>query len=622
MKQPAANPFTRAALSAALSAHRAGKLQDAEAQYLKILKASPHEFDALSMLGALRCQRHDFAGGLSCLRAALKQRPHSPTLLLNLGQCLQALENFEEALGVFEKGLAIQPGAAAFLRGRAFALYRLGHYATALLAYEQLESLGQAASSDRINHGLCLYERQRFDEALAKLSAAAALEPENAGLHYNMGRCLLKLCHYPRAEQSFDKALARNPGDAKSLTGKTEAVRAQNDSSRALASIEQLLIREPENAVAKAFKATLLLDLNQKEQAAEIYRDLARRNQQMGEALFGLSQCKSFSSRDHDAELILNGGNLAALPPAERALVKFGISKCCDDLGQYDEAFAAAMEARNALPLTPQVNFMPSEIITAFPHGLNERHAPSGNGSRQPVFVIGMPRSGTSLIEQIIASHPQASGVGELEEMPRVAKELGFTKVGGVGATHWTGEQLAASAGQYLETLTRISKDSARIVDKLPHNFLFAGLIRTLFPNAKIIHVRRDPIDTCLSIFLNNLQGIHSYANDLASLGKYYVEYVKLMEHWRSMPGTDLYTCHYEKLVTDPEEQVRALITHLELPWDGQCLRFFDTHRTVSTFSRGQVRQPLYARSIGRWKNYEKHLEPLLTELRRGLVLD
>ena len=230
-----------------------------------------------------------------------------------------------------------------------------------------------------------------------------------------------------------------------------------------------------------------------------------------------------------------------------------------------------------------------------------------------------MPRSGTTLTEQICASHPAVHGAGEITKLRRLAKSIGFSHDSLAAfrksVTAINGEQSRALAADYLSYLRRLSPEAPRIVDKLPHNFEMVGFIALLFPKARIIHCRRDAIDTCLSCFMTSFNDKHGYNADLQKLGLYYREYDRLMRHWNAILPGRIYECRYETLIADQEAESRRLIEYLGLPWDDACLRFYEHDRSVNTPSRWQVRQPIYTSSVKRWKNYEGRIQPLIEAL-------
>ncbi|MBV8634427.1 MAG: sulfotransferase, partial [Burkholderiaceae bacterium] len=234
------------------------------------------------------------------------------------------------------------------------------------------------------------------------------------------------------------------------------------------------------------------------------------------------------------------------------------------------------------------------------------RHA-GASPSARPVFVLGMPRSGTSLAEQIIAAHPEAAGAGELPFWSQAALALEPLGAGNPG------EALVSLTAQYLQLLDKLGPGSKRTVDKMPANFQLLGLLHAAFPEARIIHMRRHPIDTCLSIYFQHFNDAYRYANDLENLAHYYRQYRRIMAHWHAViPRDRLLDIRYEDLVADQESWSRAMIDFIGLPWDPACLEFHRAERTVGTASKWQVRQKIHASSVERWRRYERHIGPLL----------
>ena len=241
-----------------------------------------------------------------------------------------------------------------------------------------------------------------------------------------------------------------------------------------------------------------------------------------------------------------------------------------------------------------------------------------GNPSAAPIFIVGMPRSGTTLIEQILASHPKVFGAGELREMANLAGRIGGADAAAFpeAVQALSGEELRRIGEQYVQAVTRLAPGAERITDKMPGNFSLAGLIHLALPNARIIHACRDPRDTAFSCFSLLFSGTLEFTYDLAELGRYYRAYLKLMAHWREvLPQGIMLEVQYEDVVRDLESQARRIIAHCGLEWDDACLSFYKTERSVRTASATQVRQPIYQSSIGRWRLHEEELQPLLREL-------
>jgi hypothetical protein len=297
-----------------------------------------------------------------------------------------------------------------------------------------------------------------------------------------------------------------------------------------------------------------------------------------------------------------------------------------DDVGRYDEAFKFFDVANKSTPGKYDPKLIENgyaDLKKTYTPRFFEERAKDGLDSERPVFIVGMPRSGTTLTETIIGAHPKVHAAGELETVKRCEREMAdlvFRDEGihkNARQLSWVGVEVLAQ--RYLDAIDFKTRNAAaeRVTDKMPHNFQAVGFIALMFPKARIIHTRRNPFDTCLSIWQQNFNDAHSYARNLSDLGHHYAHYLDLMQHWREvLPPGRMLEIDYEDLVENQEEVSRKLIDFVGLPWDEACLRPQDVQRTVLTASVWQVRQPVYKRSAGRWKNYEQHLEPLRDALK------
>ena len=305
--------------------------------------------------------------------------------------------------------------------------------------------------------------------------------------------------------------------------------------------------------------------------------------------------------------------------------LRFALGKAYDDLQRYDEAFdnleqGCAIKRRSSVYNEGETLRLVERIKSVVTRSVVELLQGHGVAGAQPIFVLGMPRSGTTLIEQIIASHPEVTGAGELRE---VNDALGEFRMGRASRTPYpelmgdlNPAELAKFGQKYLERALRHAPAAARFTDKMPTNFFFLGLIRLAMPNAKIIHVNRNPVDTCLSCYSKLFSGEVNYTYDLSELGRYYRAYHGLMQHWRTvLPAGSFLDVQYEDVVSDIETQARRILDYCGLTWDAHVLDFHLNERPIKTASTAQVRQPIYRSSMGRWRHYEKHLGPLLHEL-------
>jgi hypothetical protein len=312
------------------------------------------------------------------------------------------------------------------------------------------------------------------------------------------------------------------------------------------------------------------------------------------------------------------------LPARQRSLLNFAAATVHSQSGDPDAAFLHYQRANDFKDVAFCIETCEAEfeqLMRSYDAAFFQRTAGWGSDSRLPVFIVGMPRSSTSLVEQIIASHPQAFGAGELEAFSQMAADLPATLNSARSHPDCVEDldrvSVQTLSGRHLAYLGTLSQDAERITDKMPPNYLHLGLIHCLFPRAPIIHCQRDPVDTCLSLYMQalNFLGHYPYAYNQTNLGRYYRLYERLMEYWREALPAPILEVKYEDMIADHETQIRRIIEFCDLPWDDRCLEFHTTERTVLTASHNQVRRPIYNSAVQRWKKYEKYLEPLLAAL-------
>ena len=294
--------------------------------------------------------------------------------------------------------------------------------------------------------------------------------------------------------------------------------------------------------------------------------------------------------------------------------------------GDFDNAFLNFEKSRKILKST----FNPEDFVSQLNDNVKvltreifEKFESFGHESDKPIFIVGMPRSGTTLTEQIIASHSQAEGVGELDRMSRMAASFSsrngmqevLDKMAEVGPVQWKN-----APQQYLNLINALAPDARHTVDKMPHNFMSLGFIHLCFPKARIIHCRRNPIDNFISAYQNPMALFHGYSFDQVAYGEYYVRYLQLMDHWKSALPASIYESRYENLTANPEAEIRNMLEFLGLPWEDACLKFNERESTVRTFSQLQVRAPINTGSVDRWKRYEKHLGQIMSVLKEAQV--
>ncbi|MCH7637109.1 MAG: sulfotransferase [Proteobacteria bacterium] len=400
----------------------------------------------------------------------------------------------------------------------------------------------------------------------------------------------------------------------------------RGDIDRAVDEFDNALTLEPDNVEALVRLGTLHASGGRPEKAASYYRKAISLDPHCGTANYGLALLRDHTNLPVDIsrmELVLSSADISE---SDKVLTGFALGRSYEGREQFNKAFAAMSAANRRQRVT--ISYSLEEQKSMFDRHTNalnqnfiDHCKPCCVADATPILVLGMPRSGTSLVEQILASHPLVHGAGEVEHSRVLAENV--RKMTGKPFPHnivtIAPQKLRELALEYVRKLKSHAKSKQRVVDKLPHNFLRIGLFAALLPNAKIILCERDPIDNCMSIYQHHFSNNHGYAADLRELGEYYNLYRDMISIWMKLLPNKIYRISYEELVAHPEEHIRALLEYCNLPFDAACLAFHETARFVSSPSAAQVRTPIHSRSIGRAKNYEKHLTPLVSALAQRL---
>ena len=470
--------------------------------------------------------------------------------------------------------------------------------------------------------GMLYHQEDRNELAIPWLSKAAELRPRDFAAAINLGIIQRDEGLLAEAQVSLENAVAIQPHSATAHITLGMLLMDRNELDAALAEVEQGLRLDPDDPMTFARLGMLMQIRGEPDKAAAYYRKVIALNPLDGTAHRSLAFVQRQTEYNDDIKKMEAAFGSADTSDKDRMLLGNALGKVFDDLGQYDNAFDYL---RTANQLQRRVYDYSVEKQKAF----FDRHKQALDQAllthckehvvtdQTPIFVVGMPRSGTSLVEQILASHPLAYGAGEVEYTRLFVDAVqGSTQQPfPLGIKHVPPEILNKAGWAYVEKLKLNAGQAERVIDKLPHNFLRVGLFAAVMPNAKIVLCERNPMDNCLSIFQHLFGPAHAYAVDLSNLGRYYRLYQDLMDWWEAILPGHMHRVRYEELVSDTENQVRRLLEYCELPFHANCLSFHKTRRQVKTPSSSQVQQPIYQGSIGRWKNYEKHLSPLITAL-------
>jgi tetratricopeptide (TPR) repeat protein len=592
---------------------RQGRHAELEQRARVAIAADPRSglaWKALSV--ALAAQGKD---ALDALTETLRLLPQDAEARSNLALGHFTLGNRQLAAGQpdaaaasYAQCVSLQPGLAAAHCNLANALRQLGRLPEALASVAQAIEIDPGLALAHANQGDLLRELGRSEESAASCRRALALAPGLAGAHNSLGNALLDLGRHAEAAASYRQALDLQPQFPGAEVNLGLALRQLGRGTEAEALCQGLLARVPRSAPALVLLAELASDRGDFAAAEALFRRAADIEPQSAESLAGIAYLRRMTPADGPWAASVQSLAAQAAPRQEIHL-RFALGKYHDDVGDHAAAFghfrrAHELQAAQGRPLDRQrLTQHVDELCAVQSAAWLQRMRAAGTGAPQPVFVLGMPRSGTSLAEQILASHPQVFGAGELAWWGAHAGD----------AATADGAGLAALGAHYRAQLAALCGGARSTIDKMPANFWHIGLIVAALPDARIIHLRRDPIDTCLSVYTTHFRNAYGYAHDLGDLAHYYREYQRLMRHWRAVlpPGVML-DVPYEGLVEDTPGWSRRMVHFIGLSWDARCLEFQRADRRVLTSSKWQVRQQVHRGSVGRWRPYEPFLGPLL----------
>lgn len=646
--------------AAALQHHQSGKLSQAEPLYQQVLALKPDFTEAHNNLGNLLMAKGQPDEAATAYQRAIALKPDFAQAHYNLALALSGLGRLDEAAASCARGIALKPDFAEAHNNLGNLLRAQGRLDEAAESCRRAIALKPEFVQAHYSLALALSSLGRLDEAVASYQCAIALKPDFAEAHYSLALAFSGLGRLDDAAAACRRSIALKPDLAEAHFSLGNVLRVQDEAE---ACYRRAIALKPDLAEAHNNLGNSLLRQGRIVEAAvclrraaeletgraEIWFSLGRVLEILGEleparaamlraaeldpraeeaihSIAGLQPMHDGSPEAEAAFAVVGrmADNLDQLAPDKRPPAMFAMGKALEDRGEYDRAFAFLAQAnavvRAGAPFEiAEVEGRMDTIAKAFNGGLLERLNYEGLASDRPIFIVGMARSGTTLVEQIISAHPEVHGAGEIANLSNaIAAHSGHGRstLGARGVT-LTESACRAIAQSYLDSLPLGSLHQSRVTDKYLSNFEYLGLIHLCLPNATIIHCRRDPRDVCLSCYASRFRpGQHAYAYDLVELGRYWRAYDRLMAHWRTvLPPGRMLEVPYEAVVEDVEVWARRLIAHCGLGWDDDCLRFYESKREVFTASLAQVRRPIYISSVGRWRPFARHLGPLLETL-------
>ncbi len=541
--------FVDALYNMAVTYHKTARLDKAMNYVRRVLKINPNHFQAHNISG-LCTQANDLVLSETSFKTAIELNRHFYEAWHNLIDTYILHKKNAEAEHVLKNALS--------LFSKNIALYK---------------TLGE------------LYEAQNFhDRAITTYHHALDIEPLHTEIQVAMARSHLALSAFDECEHLLGQVLQKNPEQLDALIEKSNLLVVQRKYQQAHAILSPVIAKTKDKPGLIIAYANVCKLLKEPDNAIPVLLELTQKN----------------------------------LPKNITESARFALADIYDQQANYDKAFKQYQSANSVFQDATDSHYY-QKVISSIIKNLNKETLAtlphSSNTAQTPVFIVGMPRSGTTLVEQILSSHPAVYGAGEITDLWTIGNKIS-------GAMHLNNyakniktvshDEIEQYSLAYLKTIQQLSSQAMRCTDKLPHNFFHIGLIELLFPNAKIIHCRRHPFDTCLSIYFKKFNDNHRYARNLKEIALFYKNYQQLMQHWRQHSRLEIYDTVYENIINEPERNIRELVQHIGLDWHDACLKHHESKRLIMTPSHDQASQPLYTRSLDRWKNYRPHLQPLI----------
>lgn len=602
---------------------QAGNLPQAEKTYLSVLEGDRNNVHALNLLGMLCVNDFRPDEAVYFISKALNSHPNNPESHANIALAFKDQGNFEKAREHFRQSIRLNPDNPDTQNNLGNVLREMNQPQNAVKVYQRALRLKDDFAECWSNLAAALKESEQYSDAHRAVERALKLTPDFAQAHNNKGDILLAEAKYQDALGSYQRATEINPKYTAALINMAKAQRDMDDPVAALGTLQKALEMEPKNPEAHHVMGVLLEQTGEPEQAAICFQKAIDQAPGMTIAHYFLAQIKDRKSSNAEFEAMLSTWDNSHMLPNDRMYLAFGLARVYEQRQRYDDAFTY-LEKGNRIKaeIRPyddeETRVYIDSLVNSANTAAKRLDTSAGNIDSRPVFVLGMPRSGTSLTEQILASHSEIAGTGELSyayDMVHLIRDM-TNKAFPDNMASLTADQYRELGDYYLSRHNATNLRQQYLVDKTPLNFQYIGVLGLVFPNAKFIHCHRDPVQNCFSIHKMPFDEKQTYAHDLTALGKYYKRYKHLMQCWHSLFPGRILDVAYEDTVTDIETQSRRMLAFLDLDFEDSVLQFHKTERLVKTPSAGQVRQPIYSDAMQSWKKYEKHLQPLITALK------
>lgn len=638
-------------LNSAIKAMRDNRPRDAELICRDFLVLNPSSIPHLQVLGHALIKQERLVDARREVEFALKIAPDYAALYEDLGS-IDGLEGkFDDAVTHLQRAIQMDPKQARFHKKLAQALVSAGRSdevddafseflerdeEAALVAIgaehwrsdrkkEAEESFKKALRTNPQNVdamrflAICYHESgERWVDAEALLRRALDIAPDFHQAWHNLGSLLIDCQKWAEAVKAFSTLVELKPQDDLALAGLGNANSNLGDVSAAIDAFERSLAINPDSAGVHMSLAHMYKTVGKQDLALQSYRESIRLKPELGESYWSMANLKIFKFEAHEVDEMLKQVERSDISDQARVHFHFSLGKAFEDAKDYDRAFSHYKQGnelnRPTLDYDPvEFELMQNRIKEVFSHDFVAANRGLGHSAADPIFIVGLPRSGSTLVEQILSSHSQVEGTAELPNASAIALSTGKYRSDGLAypetLAHLSPRDWAAYGKEYLQQVKHHRVEGTPMfIDKMPNNFSYIGWIKMILPNAKIINTRRFPLDSLLGAYKQLFAKGQNFSYDEFELAEYYQNYIGIMDHWHEVFPGEILDVHYEDTVTDLESQVKRILEFCGLPFEEGCLRYYENKRAVKTASSEQVRQPIYTSALGLWKNYASHL--------------
>lgn len=579
------SPSTEQALAQAMHFLNIGKLKEAEKLVKEQYEKYSLEPQVLHAMGLVSYKKENFKGAIEQMEKAVQIDKKNPLFYGNLGEAYRRNKQLNKAMAAFEKALVIMP---EFLKAH----------------------LGVANT---------FRDMKKYPEAISRYRLSLAINPQFAPAYHYLGLTFVELEKVNDAIPVLRKAVALRPGYMEAQLSLANTLEMTSQYEEALQIYNMLVEKLPNNIAIHNNMGNILRNLGRIDEAVEHYQKALTLDPDHVSAYYNLSRSR-VGSDENELDRMEKMFKDPRLSVDQKCSLHFTLGKIYDDRGEYSKAFAHfhkgnELDTREKSFDAKQHSLVVDRIIATFSQEFFANRKGMGSESELPVIICGMPRSGTTLVEQTLASHPRVYGAGELNNIGQLIAKLPDIqgKLAGFPDSATLIDAITACklGEEYVAFLKSVGGEAARVTDKMPGNFMNLGYIALFLTNVKIIHCARNPLDTCLSNYFQHFTQVLPFSRNLSDLGHYYRDYLRIMAHWRQVLSLPILDVHYEEMASNHEEMSRKIIEFVGLEWDDVCLDFHKTDRPVKTASNWQVRQPVYTSSVARWKNYDEFIGPL-----------